>query len=77
MSQAYFSSFFHRKVGVCFKDWRAHHQVQHAIRLMVSRNGTITQIGFASGFGDLRTFERTFKLHTGLTPRQYRDLVRP
>ena len=77
ISEAYFSSFFHQKVGVCFKDWRAHTQVQHAIRLMKAHNNTITAIGLDSGFRDLRTFERVFKRHTGLTPREYKKTVRP
>lgn len=77
MSEAYFSSFFHQKVGVCFKDWRAHNQIQQAIRLMRTQNRTITNIGLEAGFGDLRTFERTFKLHTGLTPQQYKKTVQP
>lgn len=77
ISEAYFSSFFHQKVGVCFKDWRAHTQVQHAICLMKTHNHTITAIGLDSGFGDLRTFERVFKRHTGLTPREYKKTVRP
>ncbi len=77
ISEGYFSSFFHQKVGVCFKDWRAHTQVQHAIRLMKAHNNTITAIGLDSGFQDLRTFERVFKRHTGLTPRDYKKTVRP
>lgn len=77
MSEAYFSSFFHQKVGVRFKDWRAHNQVQQAIRIMTTQNRTITDIGLQAGFGDLRTFERTFKLHTGLTPQQYKKIVQP
>lgn len=77
ISEAYFSSFFHQKVGVCFKDWRAHTQVQRAMRLMKTHNQTITAIGLDSGFGDLRTFERVFKRHTGLTPREYKKTVRP
>jgi len=77
ISEGYFSSFFHQKVGVCFKDWRAHTQVQHAIRLMKAHNNTITAIGLDSGFRDLRTFERVFKRHTGLTPREYKKAVRP
>lgn len=77
ISEGYFSSFFHQKVGVCFKDWRAHTQVQRAMELMKAHNQTITEIGLDSGFRDLRTFERVFKRHTGLTPNQYKKIVRP
>lgn len=77
VSEGYFSSFFHQKVGVCFKDWRAHTQVQRAIELMKAHNHPITEIGLDCGFQDLRTFERVFKRHTGLTPNQYKKNVRP
>jgi len=47
------------------------------MRLMKAHNHTITEIGLDSGFRDLRTFERVFKRHTGLTPREYKKAVRP
>jgi two-component system response regulator YesN len=77
LSEAYFSSFFHEKVGVRFRDWRSHQKVLHAIELLETHNRTITEVAMGVGFGDLRTFERTFKRHTGLTPRQFRRAVRP
>ena len=77
LSDTYFSEFFHRKVGVRFRDWYAHTRVHHAMRLMAEHNDTITQVGYAAGFRDLRTFQRVFKRHTGLTPREFRAKVRP
>jgi AraC-like DNA-binding protein len=77
LSEAYFSAFFHQKVGVRFRDWRAHEKVLHAIRLLQTHNYTITEVAMGLGFSDLRTFERTFKRHTGLTPRQFKRAVRP
>jgi AraC-like DNA-binding protein len=77
LSEAYFSAFFHEKVGVRFRDWRAHQKILQAIALLESRNRTITEVAMGIGFSDLRTFERTFKRHTGLTPRQFKRVVRP
>lgn len=77
LSEAYFSSFFHHKVGVRFRDWRAHTQVRNAIVLLETRNHSITEVAMDAGFGDLRTFERAFKRHTGLTPRQFKQSVCP
>jgi len=77
LSEAYFSSFFRQKVGVRFRDWRAHTQVRNAIVLLETRNHSITKVAMDAGFGDLRTFERAFKRHTGLTPRQFKRSVSP
>lgn len=77
MSKTYFSSFFRQKVGVRFRDWRAHIQVRNAIALLETHNHTITEVAMSVGFGDLRTFERTFKRHTGVTARQFKRSVCP
>jgi len=77
LEQKYFSAFFHAKTGVCFKGWITHLRVNRAIELMRSRNHPITDIAFAVGFHDLRTFERAFKKYTGVTPRAYKRSVRP
>ena len=73
----YFSTFFHDKTGVCFKDWLRELRVEKALGLMRSRNYSITQVGFAVGFQALRTFERAFKRTTGMTPSDYKRAVRP
>lgn len=73
----YFSTFFHAKVGVRFRDWLGHVRIEHAKELMSRRNYPITRVAYAVGFGDLRTFERTFKRYTGMTPREYKQRVRP
>lgn len=77
LSEAYFSTFFRQKVGVRFRDWRAHQKVLHAIELFETRNQTITKVAMDVGFSDLRTFQRAFKRHTGLTPRDFKRAVSP
>ncbi len=73
----YFSKFFHEKVGVYFREWLNHVRVARAMELMRTRNHTITDIAFAVGFRDLRTFERSFKKSTTRTPRSFKSSVRP
>ncbi len=77
LSCKYFSAFFHTKVGVRYRDWSAHCHVERAKGLMTRRNCSITEVAWRSGFNDLRTFERTFKKHTGQTPRAFKKSVRP
>lgn len=77
MQEKYFSSFFHLKTGVCFSEWLSYVRVSHAKRLMRSANRSITDVAFEVGFQNLRTFERTFKRHTGNTPQAFKNAVRP
>jgi two-component system response regulator YesN len=73
----YYSKFFHEKVGVCFREWLNHVRVTKATELMKAHNHTITEIAFAVGFQDLRTFERSFKKTMAETPRSFKRSVRP
>lgn len=73
----YFSSYFRQKTGRCFKHWLAEMRIEKAMHMMKSGDYTISEVAFAVGFRDLRTFERTFKKCIGTTPRAYRNSVRP
>ena len=77
MERKYFSTFFHRKVGVCFSHWLVWVRVTEAKRLMQYRDFSITEIALIVGFNDLRTFERGFKSCTDMTPREFRRSVQP
>src|SRR5918911_3762412 len=77
VERKYFSSFFHKKVGVCFKYWLMYVRICEAERLMKAKNYSITQVAFRIGFADLRTFERAFKRCTGFTPRDFKKSVNP
>lgn len=72
LEKSYFSSFFHKKVGVTYNNWLQSLRIAKAIEMMRARNDSVTEICFAVGFGDLRTFERAFKKWTGVTPREYK-----
>jgi len=77
LEKTYFSRFFHDKTGVCFHDWLSWVRVTHAMEIMKSRDLSITQIGFAVGFQDLRTFERAVEKCTGTSPRALKNRLRP
>lgn len=77
LEQKYFSSYFRSKTGICFSHWLAQVRVEHAIELMRSQDHSITEIAYAVGFRDLRTFERAFKRHTGQTPLSFKKSVAP
>ena len=77
LEEKYFSAFFHRKTGVCFRDWLAGRRVSRAIEIFTRRDDTITNVAASVGFQDLGTFERSFKRLTGLTPREFKRSVAP
>jgi AraC-like DNA-binding protein len=76
LEKKYFSSFFHRKVGVGFKHWLTHLRVARAMDLMKAEDYTISEVAYSAGFKDIRTFERAFKKYTKRTPRDFKNGVR-
>ena len=77
LEKKYFSTFFHTKVGVGFKQWLTHMRVGRAMDLMKTEDYTISEVAFSAGFKDIRTFERAFKKYTNRTPRDFKNKVRP
>ncbi len=77
LEPSYFSTYFCRRVGVCFAEWLASFRVERAAQLLRSRECSIEHTTGVVGFGSTRTFQRWFKRYTGLTPCEYRRLHRP
>ena len=68
MEKKYFSAFFKKKVGIQFRYWLRSIRIDEAIRIMENhRNRSITDVAFEVGFNDLRSFQRAFKMCTGLS----------
>ncbi|RPI25110.1 MAG: AraC family transcriptional regulator [Acidobacteria bacterium] len=77
METSYFSTFFHRKVGIPFSDWLRRIRVAKAIDMIQEKDRSICEVAFAVGFNDLRTFGRAFKRYTNRTPMNYKKACRP
>lgn len=77
LEKTYFSKYFREKTGVCFRNWLSTVRVNRAMEIMTSRDLSITEIAFAVGFQDLRTFERAVERCTGLSPRAVKNRLRP
>ncbi len=73
--KTYFSTFFHKKVGITFTDWLRRLRVAKAIEIIKTRNQSICDIAFEVGFGDLRSFERAFKKYTNMTAREFKQSI--
>lgn len=68
----YISRFFKQKVGIPFNDYLNIRRLSHAAQLLTDTDETILSCALESGFGSLRSFNRNFKAHYGITPRAYR-----
>lgn len=72
MTPAYFSRFFHDKVGVTFKYWIDFMRVNRAVSLLHSANRTVVELVDECGFHDPTTFTRTFRRILGVTPLEFK-----
>jgi len=77
LERKYFSVYFRSKVGISFSEWLHSLRVTRAKELMEVRDASIPRLAYASGFHDVRTFERAFKRFVGMPPATYRASVRP
>ena len=71
----YFSVYFKKRVGLCFRDWLSTLRIEQAKKLLTSRDLSITNVAFAVGFGSLRSFERNFTKRLGVAPAEHQKTI--
>lgn len=71
LSTSYFSAYFKAKTGVNFRDYILNIKMEHAKHLLEAGPANISEISYAVGYDDYRSFYRAFKNHTGMTPSEY------
>ncbi len=77
LSSGAFSRFFRRTTGTTFEIYRSRVRIDAACRLLVESDQPITEIAFASGFRNLASFNRRFRVERKMTPSAYRRLHEP
>ena len=73
ISESHISHTFKNKLRVSFCDYINSMRLIEAARLLKDKNLTITEISNSCGFGTIRTFNRVFHKHFGVTPSEYRQ----
>lgn len=68
---SYLSRYFKQNVGISFNEYVIIHRLNNVCYLMNNTSETILNCATESGFDSLRSFNRNFKKHFGLTPSQY------
>lgn len=71
LSASYFTIYFKAKTGVNFRDYVLNVKMEHAKYLLASQQVTISEVSYAVGYDDYRSFYRAFKNYTGMTPSEY------
>lgn len=76
LEEKYFSAYFRTKTGMRAMSWVSAVRIQRSKKLMWARDDSITNIAFAVGFQDIRSFQRTFKKSTGVTAREFKRKIK-
>lgn len=72
VSKSYFSTLFHKILGVSFREHLCRIRVEESKRLLLSSDYSLTHIAVAMGFTDQSHYCKSFKRIVGITPGQYR-----
>lgn len=72
VSRTHLYRLFRAEVGMSPMRFLALLRVEASKRVLTEREGNVNDAWRASGFGDLRTYEREFKRWVGCTPSEYR-----
>lgn len=74
LSNVYFTNYFKIKTGINFKAYIIKVKMERAKQILEgNENLTLFEISEMLGYDDYRTFNRTFKQYTGLSPSVYQN----
>ena len=73
ITPAYLSTIFKQNTGTAFSDYLNNLRIMHACELLQQLHLKTYQIAERVGFNDVKYFNRLFKKHCGLTPREFRN----
>ena len=68
----YLSRRFRQCFGMHFRKFLNMYRIEHAGQQLLYSAMTVTDIAYGVGFQNLRTFNRVFAQHTGMTPTEFR-----
>jgi AraC-like DNA-binding protein len=71
-SYFYLSRYFSGAVGMSFNTYINRYRISKACYLLANTNLPVLECAYEVGYKSLRSFNRNFKIYTGMTPNQYR-----
>jgi AraC-like DNA-binding protein len=75
VSEATFARYCKMHTGKSFTELVIEKRIGHAIQLLAHHQKTIKDVAFSCGFNNVTHFNRIFKMHTGLAPKNYQLLL--
>ncbi|MBW7455359.1 helix-turn-helix domain-containing protein [Paenibacillus sepulcri] len=72
MSVSSFTAKFKEATGQSLMDYKHEVQIRHASALLLDTDTKVLDIALETGFNDVSFFNKMFRKHTGVTPREYR-----
>ncbi len=76
MSASYISKIFKKESGISLMDYINMVRIQKAKEYMKEGGKTLAEVAKISGYGSVRTFGRIFSKTEGITPSEYKKLVK-
>lgn len=71
LSASYFTTYFKQKAGCNFRDYVLQEKMRYASELLRRQEMNVSQIAYAMGYTDYRSFSRAFKNVTNHAPSDY------
>lgn len=75
LDRSYFSSLFHRSIGLRYTEWISLLRVTESVLLLRDTQLSIDEVAKRVGYRERRTFQRAFKRCVGIAPGHYRALL--
>jgi len=75
VSEATFARYCKIHTGKSFTELVIEKRIRHAIQLLAHHQKTIKDVAYSCGFNNVTHFNRIFKMHTGLAPKNYQFLL--
>lgn len=72
LSESRTAHIFRDVTGSSIMEYTEHIRMRHAKELLQEEDKSITEIALAVGYSDHSYFTHRFRLHTGMTPKEYR-----
>ena len=77
MNLYHLSHSFKEITGYSFRDWLNYVRAEHAEKLLLETNLTLSEIASKCGFSDIRYLNKHFQKWYKTTPNKYRNIFRP
>jgi two-component system response regulator YesN len=76
MNQWYLSKIIKNETGITFSDKLRQIRIDQAKKLLENGSLKTYEVSESVGYVDVRYFSQVFKKHVGLTPSEYRQLIK-